>query len=391
MDLDSIEPYRRRIFVAGLDTECNLVVTGRAKKNWKSADLDMAALFCLVGNDARGGNQCYILANDEGQAAEDLDLVKKLIAVNPLLAERLEIKAKAIERRDGRGFLKILPAQFAVGEHGKTFRFVGFDEIHGYRDWSLLEAMQPDPTRPDALTWITSYASIYHKPGVPLFDLCQQGRAGRDPRMVFSWYAADYTTDPDFANADPETRANPSRGTWVDPDYLLQQRGRVPAHVYRRLHLNLPGLPEGAAYTAERVMDAIARGVASRPLDPSDVVVAGFVDMSGGSNADAVLGIGALTADDHLVILRLLNQRPPAPFDPRAAVARFRRLEGIRLPVGLGRQVRRRDIRPGLRPPRDQLPRQPGLDLTVVRSLRAPSHSGLLDLFGKFTGLAGAP
>ncbi len=73
--------------------------------------------------------------------------------------------------------------------------------------------MQPDPTRPHALTWITSYASIYHKPGVPLFDLCQQGRAGRDPRLVFSWYAADYTTDPDFAGADPETRANPPRGT----------------------------------------------------------------------------------------------------------------------------------------------------------------------------------
>jgi hypothetical protein len=167
-----------------------------------------------MGNDAPGGNQCYILANDEGQAAEDLDLVKKLIAVNPLLAERLDIKAKAIERRDGRGFLKILPAQFAVGEHGKTFRFAG---IHGYRDWTLLEAMQPDPTRADALTWITSYASIYHKPGVPLFDLCQQGRAGADPRLVFSWYAADYTTDPDFAGADPETRANPSRGRRGDP------------------------------------------------------------------------------------------------------------------------------------------------------------------------------
>jgi hypothetical protein len=39
---------------------------------------------------------------------------------------------------------------------------------------------------------------------------------------------------------------------WVDPDYLVQQQGRVPAHVYRRVHLNLPGLPEGAAYTAER-------------------------------------------------------------------------------------------------------------------------------------------
>ena len=33
-------------------------------------------------------------------------------------------------------------------------------------------------------------------PGVTLFDLCAGGRAGTDPRMLFSWYAADYTTDP---------------------------------------------------------------------------------------------------------------------------------------------------------------------------------------------------
>jgi hypothetical protein len=58
-------------------------------------------------------------------------------------------------------------------------------------------------------------------------------------------------------------------------------------------------------------------------VDPSFVVVAGFVDMSGGSNDDAVLAIAALTADGRLVLLRILNQGPPPPFDPRAAVARF--------------------------------------------------------------------
>ncbi len=80
--------------------------------------------------------------------------------------------------------------------------------------------MQLDPTRPDAQMWITSYASLYHRPGVPLFDLCRIGRAATDPRMVFSWYAADFTTDPDYAGLDPETRANPSRGSWADAGYL---------------------------------------------------------------------------------------------------------------------------------------------------------------------------
>ena len=49
----------------------------------------------------------------------------------------------------------------ALGAHGKSAAFVGFDEIHGYRSWDILEAMQLDPHRRDAVMWITSYASIY--------------------------------------------------------------------------------------------------------------------------------------------------------------------------------------------------------------------------------------
>jgi hypothetical protein len=204
----------------------------------------------------------------------------------------------------------------------KTYRRASFDEIHGYKNWDLLEAMQIDPTRPDAQMWITSYASIFHKPGVPLFDLCAIGRTGRDPRMFFSWYAADYTTDPDFANADPETRANPSRSSWADPNYLEQQRRRLPAHKYRRLHLNLPGLPEGSAYQPEPVMNAIARNVSVRPPEPETRYTA-FVDMSGGSSDDATLGIGHTGPDGQFIVDRVINQGTPPPFDPRAAIRRF--------------------------------------------------------------------
>lgn len=327
--LDHVEPYRQRIFTAALDTfdedgrpRFNLILTGRAKKNWKSADLVLALLFRLLGNDPAGGNQCYLLANDEGQAGDDLSLAKKLIAVNETLSDRLVVRQKQIERRDAKGFLAILPAQDIAGSHGKTYDAAGFDEIHGYRTWDIFEALQLDPTRPDALMWVTSYASIFHKPGVPLFDLCQQGRAGADPRMLFSWYAADYTTDPDFATADPETRANPSRDGWPDTGYLAQQQRRLPAHKYRRLHLNLPGLPEGSAFQVEPVADGIARGTLTRAPE-AGVEYEAFVDMSGGSSDDAVLAVGARDPEGRAVLCALLNQGPPPPFDPRAAVERF--------------------------------------------------------------------
>jgi hypothetical protein len=68
---------------------------------------------------------------------------------------------------------------------------VGFDEIHGFRDWNLLEALQPDPHRKDAQTWITSYDTVYNSPGVPLHDLKAIGIAGSDPRMLFTWYSGE--------------------------------------------------------------------------------------------------------------------------------------------------------------------------------------------------------
>jgi hypothetical protein len=50
-----------------------------------------------------------------------------------------------IERKDGKGFFEILPAGDVVGSHGKTYLFCGFDEIHGYKTWDIIEALQPDP------------------------------------------------------------------------------------------------------------------------------------------------------------------------------------------------------------------------------------------------------
>jgi len=140
--------------------------------------------------------------------------------------------------------------------------------------------------------------------------------------MFFSWYAADKTTDPDCENASPEDRANPSRSSWNDLDYLEQQQRRLPAHKYRRLHLNLPGLPEGSAFTAEMVMGAIERGVRVRPPQPG-LSYTTFVDMSGGSNDDATLAIAHRDAEGRAILDVVMDQGQRPPFDPRKAVERF--------------------------------------------------------------------
>jgi hypothetical protein len=326
---DTIEPYRRAIFETVLYTfdgdrpQYNLAVCGRAKKNWKTSDLILAALYRLLVWPSPQGNDCFILANDEGQAADDLDLAKKLVTANPIIARETESRAKEIIRKDGAGRMQILPARDIAGSHGKTYLFIGFDEIHAYRSHDLFEALAPDPTRRDALTWITSYAGIRHAPGIPLYDLMQAGRRGDDSRMFFSWYGADFTTDLDFAESTPEQRANPSMASWGNDGYLDQQRRRLPTHKFRRLHLNLPGAPDGAAFSADAVMSAIVSGRKHLDYEPGTSYV-GFVDMSGGSSDDAVLAIAHYdTAIKRSVLDLLVAQTGKPPFNPRNAVRKF--------------------------------------------------------------------
>jgi hypothetical protein len=325
----TIEPYRRELFQTVLWTFrhgrplYNFALVGRAKKNSKTTDLCLAALYRFLAWPSAAGNDAFILANDENQAGDDLALVKKLIAANPILADAVKVGAKEIERRDGRGVLRILPARDVAGSHGKTYNFIGFDEIHAYRSHDIFEALAPDPTRHDVMTWITSYDSIRNAPGIPLFDFKALGKSGDDPRFHFSWYSGDFCTDPDFADAEPEARANPSMESWGNPGYLAQQRKRLPTHKFRRLHLNLPGAPDGAAYDGDKIIAAIFTG-RKRLAPEKGVKYFGFVDMSGGSADDAVLGISHFDAERKIAILDcLVAQTGAPPFNPRLAVKKF--------------------------------------------------------------------
>jgi len=326
--LATMEEYRLKIFDAAFaqTRRFNTVLTGRAKKNWKTSDLVLAALYALLVPESPQGNGCFIIANDEDQANDDLSLAKKIVAANPLLSDEVNVLAKEIVRRDGRGSLRILPAGDAIGLHGKTYLFLGIDEMHGYRDYLVLEALAGDPTRPDSLMWVTSYASVFNSPGAPLFDYYQRGVRGADARMLFSWYSADHCTDPDFAELPPEQRANPSMASWGNDEYLAEQRIRLPAHKFRRLHLNLPGMPDGGVFDPTIVIDSIPENIRQRErlleINGGPVSYRAFADHNLGGADTATIAIAHYDIRTNHVVLDALIARQGTAYDLADEVTR---------------------------------------------------------------------
>ena len=99
----------------------NMALCGGRKRTGKRRTSRLPCIYRFLAWPSAAGNDAFILANDEGQAADDLALVKK--AVRPpirTLARRVNVLTKEIVRKDGRGVLRILPARDIAGAHGKT-------------------------------------------------------------------------------------------------------------------------------------------------------------------------------------------------------------------------------------------------------------------------------
>lgn len=317
-----MEPYRREVLREALFTfrpdgspQYRRVLTGRAKKNSKTSDAVLAGLYKLLMWRTEGGrgNQVYFVASDMGQANDDLELCKLIVRRNALLDEELTIKSNLIERKDGEGFIEILPAGDALGLHGKTYLFLVVDELHTQKDYRVLEALEIDRTRPDAQQWFASYASMSRAIGVPINDMLKQHDRGSDPRLFVSWYAGTIE------------EANPSLNGPLGPmlEDINDALRSLPSWIFRRLCLNLPGQPDGAAFNAEVVESCV---IAERTVLPpfSDAVYSAFCDLSGGGADDATLAI-AHARDGKAVLSLLMDQgaRIGGTFSPDETVAKF--------------------------------------------------------------------
>lgn len=321
--IDVLMPFQREILYSLLATvraDGQLLykrgLLHMAKKNGKSLLLILASMFVThtCKPTGRKGVQVYYVASDEDQANDNLTFAKKLYKCNPTLAAEVSIKGNRIELKRGDGFIEILPAGDAAGMHGKSYRLLTLDELHTQKNYDVLEALEMDPSRPDAQQLFGSYSPLLPRPGLPIVDILRQHADGLDPRLFV------------FSRSGSIEAANPAMGGPLGSTHeeIEAAQIRLPSWHFRRLYLNLSGQAEGAAFDGNAVESCIAKG--RKVLHPrTDTTYRGFVDMSGGGSDDSTLCIGHRSPDGQIVIDVLMDQGPRAngTFSPEVAVQRF--------------------------------------------------------------------
>jgi Phage Terminase len=286
-----------------------------AKKNAKTLLLILASMILLHTDKPLGRKGCQIIyvANDENQADENLDFTKKLYRVNPMLLDEVVIRNNIIELKNGTGYIEIVASRNADALHGRSYRLLAFDELHAQADYRVLEALELDPTRPDAQQLFASYSPLTPKPGTPIVDLLRQHLDGVDPQLfVFSRSGS-------IAEANPAL-GGPLGSTQADIEHA---RVRLPTWHYRRLYLNLSGQGADSAFDADALEACVMKGRKSLPPQPH-MQYFGFCDMSGGMNDDSTLSIAHHDGGQAVMDL-LLDQGPRTggTFSPAAAVKKF--------------------------------------------------------------------
>lgn len=292
------------------------------KKNAKTLLLILSSMILLHTDKPLGRKGCQIIyvANDEDQADENLDFTKKLYRVNPILLDEVQIKSNVIELKNGTGYIEIVASKNADGLHGRSYRLLCFDELHAQPDYRVLEALELDPTRPDAQQLFASYSPLTPKPGTPIVDMLRQYQEGIDPRFyVFSCSGSIEEANPAIGGPLGSTR-----------DEIEAARFRLPTWHWRRLYLNLPGQGADSAYDAAAIETCVVKGRRSLAPQPG-VTYHAFVDMSGGGADDSTLAIAHADDQGGAVLDLVIDQGPRTggTFSPAQAVTRF--VEVLRL------------------------------------------------------------
>ncbi|BBX11125.1 hypothetical protein MNVM_02060 [Mycobacterium novum] len=301
-----LRPFQREIITGAFGPGIRTALVSLPRANGKTmlaAALGLAELF--VGDASA---EVLVVASDQRQSAITLKYAKRMVELNPELAERVQVYVDRLYLPENDATLLPLPAEPGA-LHGHDPSLLIVDELHVVTEavWEAVTSVTGK--RPESLTLAISTPAS--SPDSIMWRLVEHGRSGSDPTFYFREYAA-----PDGCAVDDRKAwrvGNPAlacRDPFLSEDGLEAARKTIREPVFRQLRLGqwVTGveswLPWGA--WTDCAVD--------RRVPPGERVVLAF---DGSASGDSTALVGC-TLDGHLWVEGLWEN----PGDPRWRVPR---------------------------------------------------------------------
>jgi phage terminase large subunit-like protein len=212
-------------------------LVGIARKNGKSTFSSAIALYGLIAS-GENAPEVYAAAAATDQARVVFDQARRFIEGSPRLQDWLKPYRNVIECKANGGIFRVLSSDAPL-QHGLNPSLVVIDELHAHKNAELYYALTTGQLARENPLVVSITTAGFDRESI-LWQVYEHGRRlraegrEREERFLFRWWQA-----PDDCKLDDEAAwraANPS--TWIDLEDLRRERGRLPEHIFRRLHLN---------------------------------------------------------------------------------------------------------------------------------------------------------
>jgi phage terminase large subunit-like protein len=301
-----LRPFQREIIRGSFAPGIRSAVVSIPRANGKTmlaAALGIAEMF--VG---AASAEVLVVASDQRQANITLRYARRMVELNPVLAERVQVYADRLYLPENDATLLPLPAEpGALHGHDPSLQIV--DELHVTTEQVWEAVTSVSGKRPESLTLAISTPAS--SPDSVMWRLVEHGRGGDDPAFYFREFAA-----PEGCAADDRKAwriGNPAlacRDPFLSEDGLEAARKTIREPVFRQLRLGqwVTGVESWLPFGA---WDACA---VRRSVQPRERVVLAF---DGSASGDSTALVGC-TLDGHLWVEGLWEN----PGDPRWRVPR---------------------------------------------------------------------
>lgn len=294
----------RGAFAPGVRTALVSLPRGNGKTAL-AAMLALAEMF--VGPPSA---EVLVVASDQRQASLTLKLAKRMVEINPLLAERVHVYQDKLTVPENDATLIPLPAEPGA-LHGYDPSLLIVDELHVVTADVWEAATTAAGKRPESLTLAISTPS--NSPDCVMWSLVEHGRSGTDKQFYLKEYSA-----PEGCAADDVSAwmiANPAlacKDPFLAIDALDAIRKTIREPVFRQLRLGqwVTGVDSWLPFG---LWDSVAD--TDRQIEPGERIVMAF---DGSASGDSTALVGCTVKDPHLFIIGLWEN----PGDPRWRVPR---------------------------------------------------------------------